>query len=677
MNKKLLIFTILMFGILAFIPSIATSSNQHIEHSLGDVNAEVVLVEYSSMTCPFCGRHQAQTQPQLLENHINSNKIKYVYKHFVRNDVDIQAANAAECSGEQGQFFEFLDLVFDNQDQISPVNLENWAEQLDLDMDQWRICQQNEEHRSKVLADTQEGQSNGVRGTPGFLLNGELISGAQPYNTFAAAINSALGDDKSQPIEEDESVDEIDFSNNRAEGNSNADVFIVKYNSLTCPFCSRHHRQTVPQIRENYVETDKVWRVFKHFVRNDIDVMAANAAECAGDQGQFFEYVDLVFDNQENINEANLQTWAQELNLNMDMWRRCQRNEDHREKILADTQEGQDLGIRGTPGFFINDEKVSGAQPYSTFANIIDNELDKFNSLNPPKEEETSGWDCEIVPEFACEDANVTMSGQGLTGLEFSLRNQVGIGILDFVVGEIDIEIDRNEFDGDVTRVLNACKAYINNEELSENNLARPGEEFDVLCEFSQISDVSDDSVFDIGFGYDREDRSIQQPGNLRISKSKFEEKELVDVVFDEGWNLASIPFTDETAFEENDCDDLTFFGWGGNQYEIEHGSLGSYEGYWVRSESTCAVSFDAGQSRHINTRTLERGWNIISPNVDKQASSLPDDCDILAGPFEFDAERNEYEQVSALDSTKGYWINVAESCKIGAMSPPRPPQNV
>ena len=161
-------------------------------HTMGDSDADVVLVEYSSMTCPFCGRHHEQTVPSIKENFVDNDQILMVYKHFVRNDVDIQAANAAECAGDQGQFFEFIDLVFDNQDQISPQNLENWAEQLDLDMDQWRSCQQNEEHRRKVLDDTEEGQSNGVRGTPGFLINGELISGAQPYNTFANAIEAQL-----------------------------------------------------------------------------------------------------------------------------------------------------------------------------------------------------------------------------------------------------------------------------------------------------------------------------------------------------------------------------------------------------------------------------------------------------------------------------------------------------
>lgn len=162
-------------------------------NTLGNENADVVLVEYSSMTCPFCGRHHEQTYPRLRENFVDNDQILMVYKHFVRNDVDILAANAAECAGDQGQFFEYVDIVFANQQQINPNNLESWAQELNLDMDEWRSCQQNEEYRSKVLADTQEGQSNGIRGTPGFLLNGELISGAQPYNTFASAIESELG----------------------------------------------------------------------------------------------------------------------------------------------------------------------------------------------------------------------------------------------------------------------------------------------------------------------------------------------------------------------------------------------------------------------------------------------------------------------------------------------------
>lgn len=162
-------------------------------HSKGNEDSSVTLTEFSSMTCPFCGRHNSQTHPQLRQEFIETGDIRYVYKHFARNELDVQAANAAECAGEQGQFFEYKNLIFDNQDNLSQDLLPQLAEQLDLDMEQWSECNENDEFRDKVISDTEEARSLGITGTPGFVINGEVISGAQPYQTFQQAIQSELG----------------------------------------------------------------------------------------------------------------------------------------------------------------------------------------------------------------------------------------------------------------------------------------------------------------------------------------------------------------------------------------------------------------------------------------------------------------------------------------------------
>jgi protein-disulfide isomerase len=160
---------------------------------LGDLNSDVLMVEYSSATCPFCARYHAETFPALREEYVETGRIAYVYKHYVRNEVDILAANALECAGEQDNFFEYLDLVYENQPRLGQENnYAQWADSLGLDVDAFGECLSSRRYTAKANADTAEGQGNGVTGTPGFLVNSRLISGAQPLDNFRAAINAEL-----------------------------------------------------------------------------------------------------------------------------------------------------------------------------------------------------------------------------------------------------------------------------------------------------------------------------------------------------------------------------------------------------------------------------------------------------------------------------------------------------
>jgi protein-disulfide isomerase len=156
-------------------------------------SGDVLMVEYSSATCPFCARYNADTFPLINSEYIESGKITYVYKHFIRNDVDVLAANGMECAGEQGVFFEFKDLVYANQNSLSQQAVYSaWASELDLDVDAFDACFNEKRYSAKATADTGEGQGNGVTGTPGFLINSRLIAGAQPFANFQTAIEAEL-----------------------------------------------------------------------------------------------------------------------------------------------------------------------------------------------------------------------------------------------------------------------------------------------------------------------------------------------------------------------------------------------------------------------------------------------------------------------------------------------------
>jgi len=138
-----------------------------------------------------------------------------------------------------------------------------------------------------------------------------------------------------------------------------------------------------PALFREYVDTGKVKFVYKHMaILGQESVWAAEASECAADQGKFWEYHDLVFDrqageNQGAFNKDKLLAMAQELKLDMARFEPCLKNDQTQGRVQADTQEGQQVGVRGTPTFFVNGRAVVGAVPLQEFRPIIEQALNE------------------------------------------------------------------------------------------------------------------------------------------------------------------------------------------------------------------------------------------------------------------------------------------------------------
>jgi protein-disulfide isomerase len=134
-------------------------------------------------------------------------------------------------------------------------------------------------------------------------------------------------------------------------------------------------------VLKQYVTEGKINFVYKHsaFLGQE-SVWAAQASECAADQGKFWEYHDLLFDKQtgENVGtftKENLVAYAQELDLDMAQFEPCLQNDATLQRVAADTQEGGQAGVRGTPTFFINGQPLVGAQPVETIRAAIETAL--------------------------------------------------------------------------------------------------------------------------------------------------------------------------------------------------------------------------------------------------------------------------------------------------------------
>lgn len=159
----------------------------------GNKNAKVTLIEYSDYECPFCLRHEA-TMAQALKDFPND--VRIVYRNFPLSfhPQAQKAAEAAECAGRQGKFWEMHDEIF-KANSAGTMSVEKWKEvagSLKLDVAKFNKCLDGGEASAKVAQDEDEGASAGVAGTPGTFVNGELVEGAVPYAQFKQQIEAKL-----------------------------------------------------------------------------------------------------------------------------------------------------------------------------------------------------------------------------------------------------------------------------------------------------------------------------------------------------------------------------------------------------------------------------------------------------------------------------------------------------
>ena len=159
-------------------------------------------------------------------------------------------------------------------------------------------------------------------------------------------------------------------------GDRNAKVQIIVYDDFECPYCLRHN-DTMKQIRSTY--GDKVAITYRHFPLSfhDNALKASEAAECAGEQGKFFEMIEQLFVDNENgtMGVAQFKKDAVTLKLNASQFNECLDSGKYESAIYAQQEEGFSFGVNGTPGTFVNGQLVSGAVPFAQFQTAIDSIL--------------------------------------------------------------------------------------------------------------------------------------------------------------------------------------------------------------------------------------------------------------------------------------------------------------
>lgn len=383
----------------------------------GSEDAIVTIVEFSEFQCPFCSR-VVPTMTQVLEEF--DGQVRVVFKNLPLSfhDRARPAAIAGRAAYNQGLFWEFHDLAFANQRELTDENFLAWAEQIGADMDQFRADLASEEVAAAVDADAELAGTLGIRGTPNFMINGRALTGAQPFDAFATVIREeieatqALIDDGKSPSEAYASRLEANRSGAaagnaqqperqqpqaRQEPDPNAELYvpvgespvlgpedalitIAVFSEFQCPFCARVE-PTLAQVRETY--GDDVRFVFKHnpLSFHDRAVPAAQAAIAAQNQGKFWEFHDIAFEHQRELTDENFIAWAEELGLNIDRFRADMASPETAARIAADQELAGRLMASGTPHFFINGYRLRGAQPFNAFQTLIDARLEEARAL--------------------------------------------------------------------------------------------------------------------------------------------------------------------------------------------------------------------------------------------------------------------------------------------------------
>jgi protein-disulfide isomerase len=161
-------------------------------------------------------------------------------------------------------------------------------------------------------------------------------------------------------------------------GSVNAPVTIVEFSDFQCSFCRKFWADTLPKLKESYVKQGRVRIIYRHFaILGKFSEQAGMAAECAGDQGKFWEYHDQLFTNQGGLafTQSKLEQYARALELKAGHFKRCLTSEKYRKKVEGETAVAASLGARGTPTFFVNGRLMVGAQPIKIFQNVINEEL--------------------------------------------------------------------------------------------------------------------------------------------------------------------------------------------------------------------------------------------------------------------------------------------------------------
>ncbi|MCC6646252.1 MAG: thioredoxin domain-containing protein [Polyangiaceae bacterium] len=386
----------------------------------GNRNAPVTIVVFSDFQCPFCSR--VETTMDQIKQQYGKDKIRVVWKneplsfHPHARPAAIAAEAVFRAKGSDA-FWKFHSLAFKNQKDLGDANYEKWAAEAGVDKASFDKLKADPSVAKKVDDDMALSQKIGANGTPHFYINGVELSGAQPIDKFKEIIDAQLEKAKSKLAagvkadklyvevskenktaapaeakkaaeppkkpEEDTTVWKVPVGSSPVEGPATALATIVIFSDYQCPFCKRVE-ETLKKVREEY--KDKVRIVWKdqplpfHPRAIPAAILAREARAEKGDKGFWAAHAKL-FESHPKLEDADLEAVAKDLGLDMAKYKEAQAKGKYKDLIEADQNLADDVNASGTPHFFINGMRLSGAQPFEKFKEVIDAQIKKAEAL--------------------------------------------------------------------------------------------------------------------------------------------------------------------------------------------------------------------------------------------------------------------------------------------------------
>jgi len=170
----------------------------------GREDAPITMVEFSDFQCTFCRKFWKETLPKVEVEYINTGRVRFVYRHLIGLGApSLRAAEAAECAREQGKFWPYHDILFERA--TSPLaftdrRFKEYARALGLDGKAFDACLASGRHRDRIGRETEVARYLGATGTPTFLIDGQLLIGARPFETFKRVLDAMLADAGGKPL---------------------------------------------------------------------------------------------------------------------------------------------------------------------------------------------------------------------------------------------------------------------------------------------------------------------------------------------------------------------------------------------------------------------------------------------------------------------------------------------
>lgn len=377
---------------------------------LGPADAEVTLVAFLDFECGFC----AQGFKTLMKlNREYDDELRIVFKHLPLDfhEMALPSAIAGQAvmqSGGSRAFFDYASLAFENQAALSFDNLAKFAEKSGVERSEYNELVGREETVQRIVQDARLAAGLGVDGTPAFFVNGRLVSGAQPIEYFRQVIGEELTEMKKAKgkwteryqarvsenvkgsvlaavLADDPEDYRVPVDDSPVLGPADAPVTLVMFTDFECPYCKRAEI-TLDLLRKKY--GDRVRFVFKHLPlpfherARPASLLTAAIQEDSGDAA-FFRAASAIFRSNPDLSEPTLRRIGRAEGLSDE---RMDAVFSERDDVLAarlerDQNLADDTLARGTPHFFINGKRLSGARPIEQFEALIDHGLRRAGEL--------------------------------------------------------------------------------------------------------------------------------------------------------------------------------------------------------------------------------------------------------------------------------------------------------